>query len=82
MLDLIQTALTQEGLTFQRIDGQKSLEERERALEAFDKDPVCTVMLASIGSVAEGYGLNLVDRISSLLVLRQSVRCADSLHLI
>ena len=56
MLDMIETALRTNGFLFQRIDGQKSLEQRTRALDAFNNDPICTVMLASIGSVAEGYG--------------------------
>ena len=55
MLDMIETALRTNGFLFQRIDGQKSLEQRIRALDAFNNDPTCTVMLASIGSVAEGY---------------------------
>jgi hypothetical protein len=55
MLDMIETALRTNGFSFQRIDGQKSLEQRIRALDAFNDDPTCTVMLASIGSVAEGY---------------------------
>jgi hypothetical protein len=55
MLDMIETALRTNGFLFQRIDGQKSLEQRTRALDAFNNDPTCTVMLASIGSVAEGY---------------------------
>ena len=57
MLDLIETALQMNGFVFQRIDGQKSLEHRTRALNTFNSDPTCTVMLASIGSVAEGYGI-------------------------
>jgi hypothetical protein len=52
--DMIETALRTNGFLFQRIDGQKSLEQRIRALHAFNNDPTCTVMLASIGSVAEG----------------------------
>lgn len=57
MLDMIEIALRMNGFLFQRIDGQKSLEQRARALDAFSNDPTCTVMLASIGSVAEGYDI-------------------------
>jgi SWI/SNF-related matrix-associated actin-dependent regulator of chromatin subfamily A3 len=55
MLDLIDTALREHGFIFQRIDGQKSLDQRVAALDVFNNDPACTIMLASIGSVAEGY---------------------------
>lgn len=55
MLDMIETALRMNGFLFQRIDGQKSLNQRARALDTFNNDSTCTVMLASIGSVAEGY---------------------------
>ena len=55
MLDMIENALRMSGFLFQRIDGQKSLQQRARALYAFNNNPTCTVMLASIGSVAEGY---------------------------
>lgn len=57
MLDLIEQALDREGICFQRIDGQTSLEGRRKAVLEFNGLPDCTVMLASIGSAAEGYGL-------------------------
>jgi SWI/SNF-related matrix-associated actin-dependent regulator of chromatin subfamily A3 len=55
MLDMIEPALRTNGFSFQRIDGQKSLEQRIRALNIFNNDPASTIMLASIGSIAEGY---------------------------
>ena len=54
MLDLAQHALEEEGFSVARIDGQKSLLERARAISRFDEDPGCTVMLATIGSAGEG----------------------------
>jgi SNF2 family DNA or RNA helicase len=54
MLDLIQQAIRSHGFEFRRIDGQTSLPERSRAISQFNKDPNCTVLLASIGSVGEG----------------------------
>jgi SNF2 family DNA or RNA helicase len=54
MLDLLEVALDANGFNFQRIDGQRSLENRAKALHSFANDPTCTVMLASTGSVAEG----------------------------
>ena len=58
MLDMIEIALRNNRFLFKRIDGQKSLNERTEALDTFNMDPSCTVMLASIGSVAEGYDHN------------------------
>ena len=54
MLDLVQQALELEGFSVARIDGQKSLQDRGRAISRFNDDPTCTVMLASIGSAGEG----------------------------
>ena len=54
MLDLIQVALEHSGFVFQRIDGQSSLESRRNAIDEFNQNPKCTVMLASIGSAGEG----------------------------
>jgi len=55
MLDLLEVALRANNFLFQRIDGKTPLEKRSQALKSFSEDPSCTVMLASIGSVAEGY---------------------------
>jgi SNF2 family DNA or RNA helicase len=57
MLDLIGQALCKEQFRFQRIDGHTSLEGRRKAVQEFNENPDCTVMLASIGSAAEGCGL-------------------------
>ena len=54
MLDLAQHALEEEGFSVARIDGQKNLLERARAISRFGEDPGCTVMLATIGSAGEG----------------------------
>lgn len=54
MLDLIATALTQHGFRFQRIDGKSSLQQRNVAIQQFNEDPACTIMIASIGSAGEG----------------------------
>lgn len=58
MLDLIATALTENHLTFRRIDGQSSLSERKEALSVFGSDPQCKIMLASIGAAGEGCVFN------------------------
>ena len=54
MLDLIQQALQNDNFRLQRIDGRTSLENRTKALQDFNDDPSCTIMLASIGSTGEG----------------------------
>lgn len=54
MLDLLEVALQANNFVFQRIDGKASLEKRSLALTRFNEDSRYTVMLASIGSVAEG----------------------------
>ncbi|KAJ6038276.1 hypothetical protein N7460_008047 [Penicillium canescens] len=63
MLDLLEMELRTQNFRFQRIDGQKSLQDRAMALEIFHKDPTCTVMIASIGSVAEGIDLTAASSV-------------------
>ena len=55
MLDLIEVALQANGFIYQRIDGQTALSRRISAPETFNTNPNCTVMLATIGSMGEGY---------------------------
>jgi SNF2 family DNA or RNA helicase len=54
MLDLIGKALFQNGIQYERIDGRTTLNGRRAALKTFQCDPVCTVLLATVGSVGEG----------------------------
>ena len=54
MLDLVELALSRENITFVRIDGQKSDQQRRKAIEAFRVNPQCTVLLATIGSAGVG----------------------------
>ncbi|RAL06528.1 DEAD/DEAH box helicase [Aspergillus homomorphus CBS 101889] len=63
MLDLIATALHEQGLLFQRIDGRSSLVQRKEALRVFGSDPQCNVMLASIGAAGEGIDLTAASSI-------------------
>ncbi|KAJ5316799.1 Helicase C-terminal, partial [Penicillium antarcticum] len=63
MLDLIAVALRENGFEFERIDGQTPLERRLLALKTLHDDPKCTVMLASIGSIAEGVDLTAASRV-------------------
>lgn len=55
MLDLVQHQLVLNGFIFARIDGQSSLQKRSSAIFEFSNNPMCMVMLASIGSAGEGY---------------------------
>lgn len=54
MLDLVQKALFEANFFCERIDGQYSIKQREKALSRFANDPFCTVMLATLGSGGEG----------------------------
>ncbi|KAL2061835.1 hypothetical protein VTL71DRAFT_7213 [Oculimacula yallundae] len=56
-LDLIQHALSENGITFTRLDGKMSRTARGAALDAFREDPSIHVILVSI--MAGGLGLNL-----------------------
>jgi SNF2 family DNA or RNA helicase len=60
MLDLVQKALSEFSFGICRIDGSTSLEERSLALDRFNEDPQCSVMLATIGSAGEGYETPLI----------------------
>ncbi|KAL4877425.1 SNF2 family N-terminal domain-containing protein [Aspergillus karnatakaensis] len=57
MLDLVAEALQRSGYQYTRIDGQSSLQNRYSEIQRFDQHDCCTVMLASIGSAAEGVDL-------------------------
>lgn len=54
MVDLTQQCLVANGFVCARIDGQLSLEGRSKAINQFNLDSKCTIMLATIGSAAEG----------------------------
>jgi SNF2 family DNA or RNA helicase len=55
MLDLTGQGLSQRGIAYQRLDGTKSLAQRERALKQFRSDPNCEVLLATLGAGGVGY---------------------------
>ncbi|RYP52173.1 hypothetical protein DL768_002615 [Monosporascus sp. mg162] len=63
MLDLIQLALKELGLTLYRIDGRSSLPHRREALENFSSDSGSAVLLASIGAVGEGLDLTAANSV-------------------
>ena len=73
MLDLVQSDLEKAGLRTQRIDGQVSLQKRRTAIEQFNSDSGCTVMLASIGSAGEGYVVPVQPSFPSITTARQLV---------
>ncbi|RBR14509.1 hypothetical protein FVER53590_03350 [Fusarium verticillioides] len=66
MLDLVQKALLQAGLSCERIDGQSSIKQRETALSRFANDPCCTVMLTTLGSGGEGIDLTSANHVHLL----------------
>ncbi|KAL2132804.1 hypothetical protein VTI74DRAFT_3373 [Chaetomium olivicolor] len=63
MLNLIEKALRNGGISYRRIDGQTTLQKRTEALAAFRDNADCKVMLASIGSVAEGVNLSAANHV-------------------
>ncbi|KAH0523694.1 hypothetical protein TsFJ059_008663 [Trichoderma semiorbis] len=66
MVDLTQQCLEANGFVCARIDGQLSLEGRLKAIKRFNLDPMCTVMLATIGSAAEGIDLTAANNVHLL----------------
>ncbi|KAL6697594.1 SNF2 family N-terminal domain-containing protein [Trichoderma pleuroticola] len=66
MVDLTQQCLEANGFVCARIDGQSSLEGRSKAIKRFNLDPKCTVMLATIGSAAEGIDLTAANNVHLL----------------
>jgi len=74
MLDLIARALCPQlstrGLSYVRIDGSSSLQQRQVALDEFNSNSTCVVMLASIGAVAEGCVVSSLHDISQIEILR------------
>ncbi|KAL6796982.1 P-loop containing nucleoside triphosphate hydrolase protein [Trichoderma sp. SZMC 28012] len=66
MVDLTQQCLKANGFVCARIDGQLSLEERSKAIKQFILDPKCTVLLATIGSAAEGIDLTVANNVHLL----------------
>ncbi|KAH6962305.1 SNF2 family N-terminal domain-containing protein [Ilyonectria sp. MPI-CAGE-AT-0026] len=63
MLDLVVQALRIDNISFQRIDGRKSLAQRNRALNTFRNDPSCNVLLATLGSAGVGIDLSVASRV-------------------
>ncbi|EHK18835.1 uncharacterized protein TRIVIDRAFT_193915 [Trichoderma virens Gv29-8] len=66
MIDLTQQCLEANGFVCARIDGQKSLEARSKAMNQFNLDPKCTVMLATLGSAAEGVNFTAANSVHLL----------------
>lgn len=58
MLDMISSALdsymSSRNLSTVRIDGRCTLQQRHDALDRFNGDPSCVVILATIGAMGEG----------------------------
>lgn len=54
MLDLLERALHQEKIGFERLDGSKSLSQRRQVLHNFRNEPSCIVLLATFGTAGVG----------------------------
>ena len=57
-LDLVQTQLLENGLTFTRLDGKMNATKRDAAITSLNTDPDCQILLASLSMCS--VGLNLV----------------------
>ena len=57
MLGLIREALTKLSIDHEYFDGSSTIQEREKAIDRFQNDPICRVFLISLK--AGGVGLNL-----------------------
>ncbi|KAK8029776.1 hypothetical protein PG993_011067 [Apiospora rasikravindrae] len=57
MLNLVENAFRTYSIRFQRLDGQMSIAARTKAIDEFNTDPRCLVILCKIGSAAEGIDL-------------------------
>jgi SWI/SNF-related matrix-associated actin-dependent regulator of chromatin subfamily A3 len=57
-LNIIENQLSENNFKFTRIDGTMTAIRRDAAMETFEKDPECTIMLASLAVCS--VGLNLV----------------------
>ncbi|KAK4198874.1 SNF2 family N-terminal domain-containing protein [Triangularia verruculosa] len=66
MLNLVQQHIEDAGFGVARIDGGTSLVDRSKAMSRFRDDPSCTVMLATIGSAAEGVDLTAANNVHLL----------------
>lgn len=62
-LDIVQARLDREGYDYCRIDGTMKAHERDAALQSLDKDPKCTIMLASLGVCAIGLNLTAASQV-------------------
>lgn len=81
MVDLTQQCLEANNFVCARIDGQLNLEGRSKAIKQFNLDPKCTVMLATIGSAAEGYVIHAEPPSNSIPVLLQCLLIGRSIEL-
>ncbi|KAL6407082.1 hypothetical protein AUP68_09908 [Ilyonectria robusta] len=63
MLDLLETAVSDAGFVYQRIDGTKTLQQRRETLRRFKEEPSCTILLASLGSAAVGLDLTAASHV-------------------
>ncbi|KAM6529099.1 hypothetical protein FALCPG4_010049 [Fusarium falciforme] len=66
MLDLTEKALNLRKFSFERVDGRKSLKQREQALNTFRNDPSCSVLLATLACASEGINLTVANRVHLL----------------
>ena len=57
-LDMLESALASHGLSYSRIDGSCSLEQRSTAIQNFKTDPGLRIMLLTFGTGSVGFGVS------------------------
>lgn len=79
MLDMISSALgpyiSTLNLSMVRIDGSLTLQQRRDALDRFNSEKSCVIILATIGAVGEGYVFLVGTRQYHVLLSDTDIHC-------
>jgi SWI/SNF-related matrix-associated actin-dependent regulator of chromatin subfamily A3 len=62
-LDMVQAQLVKHGYRFTRLDGSMPALSRDAALDKFDNDAECTILLASLGVCSVGLNLAVANNV-------------------
>lgn len=62
-IEIVQAQLVAKGYKFTRLDGSMPALARDAALEKFESDPECTILLASLGVCSVGLNLTAANQV-------------------
>lgn len=62
-LDIVQRQLTDNSITWCRLDGSMKAQDRDAAIDSLNKDPNCSVMLASLAVCSVGLNLCAANQV-------------------